>query len=403
MWSTGQSSLTENSCSSRRENRMPNMGAKTDPRFYLPKFKLLRRRLKRSSQAPKTFGLDQVEDILTEYDLKLTEPPRLPDVCGRSGTLVVATSGGNFILKRYKASMELPAIVHEHSILNYLAMTDFPAPRLLHTSSGETFIQRQGRVYALTAFLEGYMQYTNYVLFPWQLRPFISAAGEMLAALHQCLRGFVPQGHNPNGFKSLKGDRWRNLDWYTGKLTYCMEQTHNRSRAADSSTAVVGTLLERAVWMHDTLCQLDQVLDAAAPPRLIIHGDYNPNNLLFKPNAPPVVLDLEIARLDWRITDLARSISRFVYGQLGFNSARMKCFLSAYIARYPVSVDELLLSPTVWQFLLLRRVIVCWHHGCTRHSDRWDAEIQHHLKRIDWIVASQDKLIAYLEAISESS
>lgn len=400
---TDRPSSAETVWSSARKDMMPCMGAEADPSFCVPRFRLLRRRLRRAWQPAKTVKLDLVKDILNEYGLTLTEAPAIPNVRGRSGNLVVTTSRGKVMLKRYKASLALPAILHEHSILDYLATTDFPAPRLLHTPSGETFVQRQGRVYALSVFLDGYMHYSNYLLPPWQRRAFVFAAGEMLAILHERLRGFKPQGHNPNGFKSPTADRWRPLEWYTEKLAYCVEHARKTNKTVDRAPAGSAALLERGAWMYDVLCQLDQALEAADPLRLIIHGDYGPNNLLFKTGAPPVVLDFEIARLDWRLTDLARSVSRFAFNRFGFDGTTMKCFLSAYTALHPVTADELHLMLAVWKFLLIRRAIVCWHHACTAQSDRWNEQTQHCLKRTDWIDANWDGLTTHLEAISSPS
>lgn len=340
--------------------------------------------------------MDHVEEILAEYGLELAGKSKLPDVVGRSSSLFVNTSKGKVVLKRYKKSMSLPAIVHEHSILMYLAEKDFPAPRLLQTSSGGTYVKKQSGVYALSTFMEGYILYTNYFLIPNQLQAFISAAGETLALLHKGLQEFVPEGHNPNGFKSLTGDRWRNLDWYTEKLNQCRVYIGDGGTNDKWSAAVNTILFERTGWIYETLHQLDHTLEEAAPSRLIIHGDYNPNNLLIKSNAPPVVLDFEIARLDWRITDLARSISRFASSPSGVDIAKLELFMNAYQACYPISTAELLLIPTVWQFLLIRRVIVCWHINCYRSSERRIAEIKRHMKWIDWIGSNTDMLLTSL-------
>ena len=112
---------------------IPNMGSKMGSFFYLPRFNLLYRRLKHTSQPPKAINLDQVEEILAEYGLKLDGAPKLPDIVGRSSSLFVGTSRDKLVLKRYKASMSLPAVMHEHSILTYLAKSDFPTPCLVHT------------------------------------------------------------------------------------------------------------------------------------------------------------------------------------------------------------------------------------------------------------------------------
>lgn len=375
-----------------------------DSVFCLPRFRWVYERLKLRLRPAEIIDVDEVREVLAEYGLSLTATPRPPATLGRSSSLVVDTSIGRAMLKRYKPTVNLSAVVHEHSILTYLAQANFPAPRLLTTRSDATFVHRQGATYALFDFLEGYTQYSNYYLVvPAHRRQFVSTSGETLAILHQRLKGFVPKGRNPNGFKSLRGDRWRDLAWCVDRLTHCTVETPRLNAAGDDAFTVAQSLLERADWIHDTLHQLDHVLREAAPPRLIIHGDYRPSNLLFRQNASPVVIDFELARLDWRITDLAKSIPSFAYKRmLGVDFGRMRCFMDAYQARYPISAEELELIPAVWQFLAIRRVIACWYTYCNTLVNRLGNEIRHHLKWLDWAIDHEDKLLDHLIATCKS-
>lgn len=369
-----------------------------DSVFCLPRFRWLYKRLKLRLRPSEIIELDEVQEVLAEYGLSLTATRRPATTLGRSSNLIVDTSLGRAMLKRYKPTVNLPAVVHEHSILAFLAQTNFPAPRLLSTRTDATFVHRQGATYALFDFLEGYIQYSNYfLLLPAHDRRFVSTSGEMLATLHRRLKDFVPKGKNPNGFKSLRGDRWRDLGWYVDRLTHCIVETPRLNVAGDDAFTVAKFLLRRADWIHDTLYQLDHVLREAAPLRLIIHGDYRPSNLLFRQNTPPVVIDFELARLDWRITDLAKAIPSFAYSRiLGLDFGRMRCFLDAYQARYPIGSEELELIPAVWQFLAIRRVVVCWYNYCNTLVNRWGDEIRRHLRWLDWAIDHQDTLLDHL-------
>lgn len=347
---------------------------------------------------------DQVRQVLAEYDLDLAATPKHPAVLGRSGNLVVRTPLGKAMLKRYKSSVPLPAVIHEHSILTYLSQLDFPSPRLLTTRAGETFARRHGAIYAMFGFIEGDIRYPHHFLMPAQGRWLLSEAGDILATLNDLLRGFEPDGQNLNGFKSPSQGRWRDLSWYTDKLTHCVAESPHLDLGEERAQIMVSALLQRADWIHDTLCQLDQSLEAAAPPRLIIHGDYRPGNLLFRRDAPTVVLDFELARLDWRITDLAKSLPAFAYTRtVGLNFDWMKCFLDAYQARHPVAHDELQLVPSVWQFLTVRRLIVCWHNYCNTPTRRREAEVRLNLRWLDWIVGQQEELLALLAQVARNS
>lgn len=366
-----------------------------DTILRLPRIRTIYKRLR--LRPAEVVGLDRVRAILAQYGLEPLAPPEHPDVLGRSGSLIVQTALGKAILKGYKASVDLTAVIHEHSILTHLAEIGFPAPRLLEAQSGETFVQADGTTYALFGFVEGDTRYPQHFLLPAQGRKLVTTAGETLATLHQDLQDFVPRGRNPNGFRSMSEGRWRDLPWFTGKLDRCMAEAPGLSAKDAEVGKVHAGLLKRAVWMRDRLCELDESLEAAALPRLIIHGDYRPSNLLFRRDEPPVVLDFELARLDWRATDLARAGKAFARKRsMGLSLDRFKCFVDAYQTGCSVDKDELQLVPSVWQFLLIRRLIVCWHDICDVPGKGREAEIRDHLVWLDWLLACEADLLAHL-------
>lgn len=362
-------------------------------KLYIPRPDRLYQRL-RFRQRPSAIDLTTVEEILAEYDLKLLAKSQAPPGPGRSRNVIVSTCRGKKLLKRYKHTVIVPAIIHEHSILAYLTRIGFPSPRLVTRPAGETLVCRNGRNYALFDFIEGGFQYYNYFLLPMQLRQFITAAGEVLAILHNRLEDFVPQGYNLNGFKSRKEGWWRDLDWYADRLARCTKETQRLNSSASRSEAA--WLLQYADYLEETLHQLDASLKQAALPRLIIHGDYGPYNLLFRRDGSLTVLDFEIARLDWRATELVDALWRFSYTRFGFNLDKMKWFVDAYGAHFAVASDELRLLPDVWIFLNVRRCIVRWHHYCDTHDTQRLAQARSFLRLFSWMRENRDTFLAHL-------
>jgi len=320
-------------------------------------------------------------DILTEYGLQVQG--KIEAQVGRSDNLIFETSNGKKMLKRYKDTLIPAALLHEHSILDYLVQTGFPAPRLVPTLNGDTLLQKEGRYYAVFDFLEGYFQYHNYFFPPDRMRQFITASGNTLGTLHTALKDFTPEGYHPNGFKSRTEDRWHEIGWFIGKLDRCRQELA-RLRTGDGR-ALSRTFSEHAGWVEETLHNLDERIKAAAPPRLIIHGDYGPYNLLFKCGAPTVILDFELAHLDWRLADLAMALPAFANSRLGASLRKMTCFLEGYRTYCPIDSEELRLLPTVWQFFALRRVVFCWYRYCDTPGRRWSHEAQQKLKLSRWI------------------
>ena len=352
----------------------------TNQIFYVPRPDRLYHQF-RFRQQRSNIERDLLLDILTEYGLQVRG--KIEAQVGRSDNLIFETPDGKKMLKRYKDTLNPSTLLHEHSILNYLAQIGFPAPRLVPAMNGDTLLQKEGRCYAVFDFLEGYFQYHNYFLLPNQIRQFITASGNTLGALHAALKDFTPEGYHLNGFKSRTEDRWREVGWFIEKLDRCRQEFSRLQ--TDDGRVLSRTFSEYAGWVEETLHNLDDQIKAAAPPRLIIHGDYGPYNLFFKRAAPTVVLDFELAHLDWRLADLAMALPAFANTRLWSSLRKMTCFLEGYRTCCPIDGEELRLLPTVWQFFVLRRVVFCWYRYCDTPDRRWSHEAQQKLKLSRWI------------------
>lgn len=334
---------------------------------------------------------ERIPAILAEYGLKVRGKREVPGGPSRSENVIVETDAGKKLLKCYKQTVEPAAIRHEHSILSHLAQVSFPAPRLTPTARGETLIQQGDRYYALFDVLEGYFQYHNYVFLPAQICRFITVSGQTLGALHTTLRDFTPSGRHPQGFTSREGARWRELGWFISQLDWC-----EREAPGQAGEDLALMISDHAGWVHEVLCRMDEMLRGAELPRLIIHGDYGPYNLFFKPGMPVVILDFELARLDWRLTDLATALPSFARSRLGFSREKLKAFLEGYRTYCPVEAEELVFLPAVWQFLTLRRLIVCWYRCCTTGAEHWLAEARQRLKLAHWLIINHNTLLQWL-------
>jgi len=363
--------------------------------FYLPRpdrlYQILRFR-----RQPSEIDVYMARTILAEYGLELLGEPRPSSGPGRSHSLTLSTSQGKRLLKRYKHTVIVPTIIHEHSILTYLAQVGFPAPRLVGTLTGDTCVRQGDRNYALFEFIEGGFQYHNCLLLPGQTRQFISIAGQTLATLHTWLEKLDPQGHNPHGFRSRTESWWRGLDWYAdllvkSKAEAARQPVHDGRNLPDE-------LLKWTDYLGESLYQLGDRLEKTALPRVIIHGDYGPYNLLFKPDKTATVLDFEIARLDWRATELVDSLPRFCYNRWGFDLDKMRCFLAAYRACSAVADDEWQLLPDIWTFLNVRRCIVNGYQYSTTQDAQRLTQARWNLKLIEWMAENRSVFLSHLGA-----
>jgi Ser/Thr protein kinase RdoA (MazF antagonist) len=332
--------------------------------------------------------------ILKDYNFELKDYKLKPAGGNRSTSIFIQTSKGKKLLKKYKSTLGHSTIKQEHSLLRYLDKIGFPAPRLFPTKSGDTLKKFGHNYYALFDFIEDGFQYYNFLFFPKQSTEFIYTAGRTLGYLHKKLKNFNPQGFNPDGFQSKVKDRWRNLKWYKQKLDECKKKsTESKSKFLKDKLL---TLVSKADYLTEELSRLDNLLLRSNLFRLIIHGDYGPYNLLFRKKAPTVVLDFEMARLDWRLVDIIQAWHRFCHGRFGFNLNKMKLFFNAYQDQMPVYSSELKLIADVWTHINIRGLIRNLHSYYSFGKDSSLESTIKSLRRIDWIAENKDILLKHI-------
>lgn len=370
-------------------NSMPIFWVK--PGLQLPR--LDRLNLKSLFTTPKLSEEDEqwVSAHTSAYGLSLLRPARRVETDGRSNNWILITNKGKKILKRYKPSVAAEQIIHEHAILSQLELIQFPAPRLNKNLRGETLTDIENSRFALFDYLDGYFHYHEQIYFPSQTNTFLELAALSLASLHEALRDFTPVGKNPNGFISKEDSRWLGLNWYLERLTFNKQQTQESLKSNPGSE--FRAVQSRGTWMEDRLSVLEEILMTAPLERVIIHGDYGPYNLLFKHGSPVVMIDFELARLDWRLTDLATSMNMFTRNRLGFQQKKMSRFLQVYQIASNLRAEQLAYLPTVWEYLSIRRLIVCWNRALETGQKKWLAEALDRMQIIDWITIHKDDML----------
>lgn len=329
--------------------------------------------------------------IASSYGISLLQPAKKVGTDGRSNNWVLITNEGKKILKKYKPSVEAEQILQEHDILSQLAVFQFPAPRLNKNIHGETLTIIGNGYFALFDYLDGYFQYHEQIYFPSQTGTFLELAALSLASLHETLRDFTPVGKNPNGFVSKEGPRWLGLSWYLEQLAANRQQTQDRLKV--DSGDELSVIYSRGAWIEERLTMLDETLTTAPLDRVIIHGDYGPYNLLFKHGKPVVMIDFELARLDWRLTDLATSMNTFTRNRLGFQQNKMHRFMQAYQSASNVGPEQLDYLPVVWEYLSLRRLLVCWSRVLETGQKKWLTEALDRMQMIDWITTHKNDIM----------
>ncbi|MEX0985637.1 MAG: phosphotransferase [Actinomycetota bacterium] len=254
-----------------------------------------RARMRGPSIAP-----DVIREVLAACGL--TPRGRAHDLGGgRSRNVVVGTGAGPKVVKRYRDGWAPETIAYGHSILDRLAALGEPAPWLVRTADGRTQIEVNGDSYAVFDRLPG-RTYTSTYLRRTDRSRLMTLAGATLQRWHEALDGFQPEGRHHMGFAGLEGPRARGLDWYRSTVE---DLRHDRV-GSPRLVAEGPSLLDRIAGLDDALGRLDL-------PRRVIHGDFGLHNLMIHRGvAAPV--DVELSRIDWRVTDLLLIVGKHLDG-----------------------------------------------------------------------------------------
>lgn len=311
----------------------------------------------RSRLRPLDIDLETVNQVLDCYDLEIIRHPKNLPNTRRNRNLVVDTTAGRKVFKHYRQDWRNTTIIYEHSILTRLAHRGFPAPRLVVARKGETHICHTGQNYALFDFINGTNYSSNFLLRGHRCK-LMALAGHTLASLHKQLEGFMPQGQHHLGFKSYTDGRHRDIAWHMAKIDDLKDKSCQVTQAEDKNH--LDWLARNGSYLLDEIGRLDTSLRDAPLGRLIIHGDFGLHNLLFQRMDQAIPVDFELARLEWRLSDLVSCLSRLRYGKGPYDYESIGWFMEAYTTVFPLGADEWQHFPQVWRFYRLQAAVQYW-------------------------------------------
>ncbi len=334
--------------------------------------------------------METVQTVVDRLGLKLLESPSNLPLSRRTRNLMLNTSAGRKVIKRYRARLETPTIIYSHSILERLTELGFPGPRLTTSPAGDNFVSLDSGNYALFDFVDG----TNYSLSfvpPSYRHKLMKVAGETMGRLHSALAGFMPDGWHHLGFVSYTGDWRRNLAWHSAKVDEMKEKS--RSLRDEDDKRHASWLVQNCQYVLDELTQVDETLRSSALTRLIIHGDYGLHNIVFDRDVVTPI-DFESSRLEWRLSDLVSALSRLRYKGGTYNFESIRNFLQGYQSAYPISDDEWQFLPLVWRFHKLRASLIYWNsYFETGGPARKLISARDAVGQADWVMNNPDKLL----------
>ena len=294
-----------------------------------------------------------VRAILAQYRLEPTAPSQNMPNARRNRNLIVHTNAGHMVLKHYRNDWTTNTIAYEHSILRYLAEINFPAPRLLTAVTNETCIHIDGLNYCMFEFVNG-LNYSWTFLYRPHRMTLMRTAGQTLAKLHRQLLGFYPTGKHHLGFISYEGGRLRDVQWHIQKVSELKEGSFQLN---DPNAE---WLIAHAEKILDEITDLTEKLKDAYLPRTIIHGDFGLHNLIFQDADHATPMDFELARLEWRLSDLVSCISKLRNRKGEYDMESVMELITAYQHEFLITDEEWQWFPLVWKYYKLAKAVQYW-------------------------------------------
>jgi len=259
----------------------------------------------------------------------------------------LATAQGKFVVRRHNLSEE--AVAYEYQVLEYLQQCGFPAPRMLLNSKDRAWVSLDGALYSVYEFTEGYCP-TNYLWSPAARREMLAQCGRTLGEYHRAVAGLAPATYKWNGYRSTEHRRWREGDWFRQVLADIrpLLQKPTANRPGDD---FVRSRIDAIEQMLDLESVVEQRSDLS---KVVIHGDYSPWNVLFRPGQPPLVLDFNESRLDLKIYDVILATFWFAWGGDHLDQERAWAFQAGYCETGQLHEVDIAMAGVVFQWIMAR-------------------------------------------------
>lgn len=204
--------------------------------------------------------------------------------------LAETEQGRYFVKRRHPRRCQPSAVIQaQHDLISRLRQSGFPAPKLIPTAAGQSFLVLDREVYEVGEYIEG-------ELFDSDRPEHLAAAAQMLGRYHRAVEGFAPPA------LMRQGPLYSPESAHAGLTRLC------EAWQVGADPALASCARELEAQADD----LAERFGGHGPlPHLIIHGDYYSGNLLFEGDCIIGVVDYDKASWQSRVAELAEALIYF--------------------------------------------------------------------------------------------
>jgi Ser/Thr protein kinase RdoA (MazF antagonist) len=274
---------------------------------------------------------------------------------------VVTTSASKLFVKEYLSD------IHRAPLLLSLALAEFaldggiPVPRIFRTVTGQLLCEHDESMVAAFDYVADANVYSTLSL---QQAAF---AGAMLGKIHSRFRVF------PAALEHLNGS------WFEFRLDHKMKEIDRYLRKIDAIPELSDFDRQARDLLHEQQGLLDRIpmlLDALPPlTSQVIHGDYNPQNLLFRSGLIAAVVDFRPPRPFLVAYELGRIALNPEHFQQSDWSLKALAATEGYCRSHDPNKADFVCSFRIWLIQLLRSTYGIKEHYLSpvRHQTTFDA------------------------------
>jgi Ser/Thr protein kinase RdoA (MazF antagonist) len=198
-------------------------------------------------------------------------------------------------------------------------------------------------------FAEGYCL-SDFVWWPSARRDLLRQAGRTLGLYHQAVADMTPTFRKWDGYHPTGHERWRAGDWFRQALRAIRPLVQKQS-----ANGLVDEFARLHIDALEHMLELESVVEGRSDlSKQVIHGDYAPWNVLFRPGQLPLVLDFNAARLEIKVFDVVFATFWFAWHRDRFDRGRARAFQAGYSEAGQLGEADLRLASDVFRWVMAR-------------------------------------------------
>lgn len=252
---------------------------------------------------------------------------------GQNGAFRLETTSGLYFLRQYRVNIKGITVANEAPLIDLLANTGLPVPKVIRNSAGELVSQnRDERSFIIQEHIQGDLYPSEGTQLNTEQ---IANAAKALARFHKIMQEENPALDTPADIEDYTTERFFSVSTAVNVWNNALTIISNKGDVDPVDIQIITIAPQKL----EAIAEVDEAalnMTMRRMPSILAHGDYIPQNIIFRANEVVGIIDWELARRQPRIWELLRALCSFCKTDTTeiFNTPldikKAKIFLGAY-------------------------------------------------------------------------